>query len=398
VSEEKLFEAPVEPRRGSDSSGWLLVVVFVAGGIAGAMIQLGTRVAGRLAGGPAWAGIGGWLILTAGLAGAWFFARGMVVLARGARRGQRMSARLDVVIPPDDPSRFDRGVDRQLETVISGYRASQSLAARVAELEGQLRERALREASPAPAPPPIPAAVRLRARQLSESSFVAGSDALVRVRTAIRLVQDCRQRLDGSSMSGPGTPGAADTSRYEKGGRRVPPPPNGWREASENGGVARPGGREAPSAPLLHDLFQALGAEIGDLSRSARGLGGALDELARTTGRRPAGGRFAPNGPRAMGSPELALSALKCRSLAVELEGGLQRLGAEIRLLSHPAVSRGPEAAERPEKNGSDRSLMAGLRRLEAQLEEVGEHLVRLTRDAEELSRELDRQPERTTL
>ena len=68
------------------------------------------------------------------------------------------------------------------------------------------------------------------------------------------------------------------------------------------------------------------------------------------------------------------------------------RLGwAELRLLSFSAWRRSSDAGDRPERNGSDRSVTTGLRRLEGQLEEVADHLSRLTRDAEELSRELGR-------
>jgi len=318
---------------------------------------------------PIWAGIGGWLVLGAGIVGAWVLVRMLTVLARHARQGQRVAARLNWVVPPEEPARNRSGLDRQLDTVISGYRASHALAARVAELEGQRpatppgpepesdRDRAA--LLPVAGPPP-------RARQLSEASFVAGSDALVRVRTAIRLVQDCRLKING----GPG-------------------------DRLENGGATA---HDAPpdTRPLLHDLFRALGTEIQDLTRSAQGIGGAVEAFIRAAESSAAGGAIAPGDSARGGEAEPGFSALKCRALTVELESGLQRLGAELRLLSHPFVGRSPEVGDRPERNGSDRSLVTGLRRLEGQLEEVADHLGRLTRDAEELSRELDRQPERS--
>jgi hypothetical protein len=197
------------------------------------------------------------------------------------------------------------------------------------------------------------------------------------VRTAIRLVQDCRQRLDG----GPAAPTGVSGSAADQG---------------ENG-VPIPARDPAPEATvLMGDLFRALGAEIGDLTRSAQGLGGAVEgliqsaETSRTSPASQAGG-IDPDDPSRVESEERAFSALKCRSLAVELEGGLQRLGAELRLLSFSAWRRSSEGSDRPERNGSDRSVTTGLRRLEGQLEEVADHLSRLTRDAEELSRELGR-------
>jgi hypothetical protein len=259
----------------------------------------------------------------------------------------------------------------------------------VAELEGQLT---VADHQPGLEPerteidPASVLSARLRARQLSEGAFVAGSDALVRVRTAIRLVQDCRQRIDGGPLSPAGTPAPGPAGRHENGGEAA-------------AGTAPPTGptppAAAPAQPLIHDLFRALRAEIGDLARSAQGLGGAVDGLVRSAEHRAADGEIAPNDPRWTGATDLGLSALKCRALAVELEGGLQRLGAELRILSQPFWRRSPEVTDRPERNGSDRTLAAGLRRLEGQLEEVAEHLGRLTRDAEELSRELDRHPER---
>jgi hypothetical protein len=171
-------------------------------------------------------------------------------------------------------------------------------------------------------------------------------------------VQDCRLKIDG----GPG-------------------------DRRENGSVG---------LAMVHDLFRALGVEIQDLTRSAQGLGGAVSGFIRSAESVAPAGGFDPDDPGRAAAAELEVSALKCRTLAVELESGLHRLGAELRLLSHPFVGRGPEASDRPERNGSDRSLVTGLRRLEGQLEEVADHLGRLTRDAEELSRELDRQPERS--
>jgi len=354
------------------------VSVFLLGLAIGAIAELGTRLAGRLeqvgaTGGPAWAGIGGWLLLGAGLASAWFLGRGLFQLAKSGRQGQRLAVRLDSIVPPEDPphgARGLRGLDRQVDRVISGYRASHALAARVAELEGQLANREpMALATGAPAAKALPPAIPPRARQLSESSFVAGSDALVRVRTAIRLVQDCRQRLD---------------------------PPAG--AIGENGGPL-PAAEPAPEpVVLMGDLFRALGTEIGDLTRSAQGLGGAVEGLiqsAEVVAASPIGAND-PLAPSRVGGEERSFSALKCRSLAVELEGGLHRLGAELRLLSFSAWRRSSEAPDRPERNGSDRSLAAGLRRLEGQLEEVADHLIRLTRDAEELSREIDRQSERS--
>ena len=376
-------------RRSAGRWTWW-VAAFALGCGVGAFAQLGTRLVERLgrlgAGGPSWAGIGGWLVLGAGLACAWLLGRGVFRLARSGRQGQRMVGRLDAILPPDDLARGPRGLDRQLDRVISGYRASHALAARVAELEGRLADQ-LAERRPAEPAPPAAPAIPPRARQLSESSFLSGSDALVRVRTAIRLVQDCRQRLDGGV--------AAAGSIGDRG---------------ENGGLLPTPEPEPVAEVLMGDLFRALGAEIGDLTRSAQGLGGAVEGLIQSAAVRSAAssaspaetspaflaGAIDPSDPGRVAGDERAVSALKCRSLAVELEGGLQRLGAELRLLSLSAWRRGPEAGDRPERNGSDRSLMPGLRRLEGQLEEVAEHLSRLTRDAEELSRELDRQPERS--
>ena len=94
-----------------------------------------------------------------------------------------MAARLNWVVPAEEPSRSRPGLDRQLDTVISGYRASHELAARVVELEGQLAARASGVETPAAAIEPAPTLVPAngpppRARQLSEASFVAGSVAL----------------------------------------------------------------------------------------------------------------------------------------------------------------------------------------------------------------------------
>jgi hypothetical protein len=383
VSEPKPSLPSSEHRTGAEWRWTPWVVAFVLGCGIGAFAQLGTRLAERLAesratGGPSWAGIGGWVLLGAGLASAWFLGRATFRLAQSGRQGQRMAVRLDSVAPPEDPARGPRGLDRQLDRVISGYRASHALAARVAELEGQLANLPPVEPGP-PAPAPAPPA-QPRARQLSESSFVTGSDALVRVRTAIRLVQDCRQRLDG----GPAGPAGVSGSAVDQG---------------ENGGPV-PAREPTPEASvLMGDLFRALGAEIGDLTRSAQGLGGAVEgliqsaETAQPSETSPASqaGAIDPDDPSRVESEERAFSALKCRSLAVELEGGLQRLGAELRLLSFSAWRRSSDASDRPERNGSDRSVTTGLRRLEGQLEEVADHLSRLTRDAEELSRELGR-------
>lgn len=428
---------------------WLsLVTAFLLGCGAGILFlpwvadRAGVSLPGLAGRAPAGRPLGVLLIVALGLGAVvlWLLFARLAALARRARIGERFLARLAQAVPADDESEggaateraghasVAASADRRLDQVLSGYRSAMALTARVAELERELdRARAgasrgdvepvspapfpaadhgsLPPAEPSPMAEPERAATAIdpeRVRQLAEGTFLTGSDALVRVRSAIRLVQECRQRPGvkdaalpadlPANGNGRGTNGAG-VDRHEV----RPEGPLGARPAEPL--RARPTGPlgAPPRAPLgssprapLGELFVALAAEVDDLSRSARGLRPVLEALLVT----PAGRRNGSLAPHVLGwkpSSGGTLSILKCRALSVELERGLRRLGAEVQLLSRSRRSLGPGADASDVRGETDRGLAHGLRRLELALEEVAAHLANLTRNAEQLSRELDR-------
>ncbi len=401
----------------ADRSGFALPVIVVRtpAGLGGMRDALAGRPLGALL-----------FAIALGLsaAGLWLLFARLAALARRARLGERLAARLAQALPAEESLGsavsgaggsqlpIPASADRRLDQLLSGYRSAIALTARVAELERELDLARARvgagagaEARPSPPSPsssepalfPTTETDLAPVRQLAEASFLIGSNALVRVRGAIRLVQECRQRPGVRDAAGPGAgpqSGTAPRTGVNGGGS--------WGNGGgvSGGGVAFHGASENRGAPL-GEVFVALAAEVNELSRSARGLRPALEALlVGSPGGLGVGGRrngsLAPHGSGWKSSSSGNVSILKCRALSVELEGGLRRLGAEVQLLSRSRRPLGSGGDSSEVQSETDRGLAHGLRRLELQLEEVATHLASLTRNAEHLSRELDRPPARS--
>ena len=207
-------------------------------------------------------------------------------------------------------------------------------------------------------------------RRLTESSFVAGSDALLRVRAVLRTLHDCRQRL------GDGQHRLMDAQH----------PP----EDLSNQSPAIPA--TIPAALV----FDSLLTDIGRLTACARGLL-PLAAAAETAAGAPgstAGSPPAPAPSKESRPPDghLLIAALKLRALAAELEHGLLGLSTEMRVLKRARLARpSVNGVDGGRRSGPDPSWMRMIERLEAQMTEAAEHVAGFTRDAEHLSRELDR-------
>jgi hypothetical protein len=285
-------------------------------------------------------------------------------LEQESRLLDQIAARLEVALAANDPGRSGPGgasgdpdvtraevIERQLEEVLEGFARASRLEVRVAELEVELgclhRSEAIERAAAGNRAAPLE-----RARRLTESSFVAGSDALVRVRAVKRALEEWRQRAGDGASAAPAPEPVADVL-----------------------------------ASVLEDL-----ARLGGCAAGLRALAGAA-EAASWLGGAP-GNRPAP-APVAAG-PLLLLIALKLRGLAAELEKGLLGLRAELRALRAAGLAR-PAANGRRGEPPRDRRGAEGpgwgraLVRLEAQMAEVAEHVAAFTRDSEQLARELDR-------
>jgi hypothetical protein len=195
-----------------------------------------------------------------------------------------------------------------------------------------------------------------RARRLTESSFVSGSNALVHARTVLRGIQDCRERLEEASRSEP---------EHMK---------------------------DDPSSQAVAHAFESLLTDLEWLTACARRLRPLVD--GDSTAPAPAPSSILSPLPAALrhrlAGDGALLTGLKLRGLAAELEHGLSGIAAEVRVLRRAGLSR-------PRLNGRSASAPPAdapwervLRRLEAQVGELTEQVAGFTRDAEQLSRELD--------
>jgi hypothetical protein len=301
----------------------------------------------------------------------------------------------------------DEALEDELARVVRGYQKVEGLASRVAELEAERVLARLAVAGEHPATPdatesaatPDAAAAAAeaelildRARRLTESSFVAGSDALVRVRATLKNLRDWRTRLGATvEEQASALPGAVADN---------------VAAAPSNGDTA-PGASSAASPPVpaaaLAAVFTALARDVMRLAECARALRPLATAAEGLAGLRPAGG--SDGGRRAVpiwdiaASPgpdprrELLLATLRIRGLAAELETGLTGLRTELRVLGRlpvaPPVTNGRERVARPE--GPEPAFLRTLSRLETQLTAVATDIAGLTRDAEHLSRELKR-------
>jgi hypothetical protein len=329
-------------------------------------------------------------------------------LARKERLLGKISRRLSEVLRDDGPSQSTASteIELRLDQVLTGYRGAVGLEARVAELEAELRAEQQGQNTPRGRDGDAGAVegasidggegteVIERVRRLTETSFVAGSDALVRVRATLRALSDWRQRL-------------ADDPRQ---------PPEAQQAPAREDRAARASGGSQPVA-LEVQVFESLAAEVQQLSSCAsrlRPIADAAEMAARLEpsvshpkpaaslssaahGSNPASpGLDHPSaGDPPAGDPEpsshLLLTALKMRGLAAELESGLVGLGTEVRVLGRAWRPRAEDGVRGVLRNGPDPALVRALDRLEIQLTEVADDIAAFTRDAEQLSRELDR-------
>lgn len=260
-------------------------------------------------------------------------------------------------------------LEARAEPAAGESRAAEPAAAAVepaAAAEPAPGDSAPADAAPGDAPAADAALVLDRTRRLTESSFVAGSDALVRVRAALKNLKDWRQRLGANED-------------------RVPP--------------AGANGDSAPSA--LAGVFASLSADVARLAKCAQALRPLAEAAEAMAGLGPGGpGPTAPvpswdvaSSPAAARSRHLLLTALRIRGLAAELETGLAGLGTELRVLGRlPAAKLVANGQKRtPEREEPDPVFVRTLSRLETQLTAVATDIAGFTRDAEHLSRELSR-------
>ncbi len=281
----------------------------------------------------------------------------------------------------------------EISQVIAAYRETRELAARVAELEVELA--AVRVQLPMEeieeARTEEPDLILDQARRLTESSFLAGSDALVRVRAAVKNLQDWRLRLVANEEQRTGP--EPITARPDAG-------PGSSSGAASN---AAPGEMDG-DAPPVAAVFSALSMEIAELAAQAKGLKPLADATEAIAGLRPRGvgaGQGDPasvpgwNVPAQVLSSRrlLLLTALKLRGLAAEIETGLVGVSAELRVLGTVPASKLLQNGRRrqPARVKTDPAFVRALSRLETQLSEVAHDIASLTRDAEHLSRELGR-------
>jgi hypothetical protein len=245
-----------------------------------------------------------------------------------------------------------------------------------------------------------------RVRRLTESSFVAGSNALLRVRAVLRTLQDCRQRLGTDQNPVTDTqkspsPSPSPTSTVNAGASNRPSPSNLPNLASQSNSPSPPAGGPNSSVPPLSvdgvdGVFDSILGDVGRLADCARSLQPLADAAETAAGAAGSTGgsalaRALSREPR-LPDGRLLMAALKLRGLAAELEHGLLGLSAEMRVLKRARLARpsvnGVGGARR---SGAEPSLTRVLERLEAQMVEAVDHVTGLTRDAEQLSRELDR-------
>jgi hypothetical protein len=194
------------------------------------------------------------------------------------------------------------------------------------------------------------------------------------VRTAFRTLQDIRQRLgDGQQRIADARP--VDAQQGSGDLIRQSPPLSA-----------------IPAAPV----FDSLLADIGRLSICARGLL-PLAAAAETAACAPGPNAALPSSrgtSRDVPAPDghLLIAALKLRGLAAELDHGLLGLSAEMRVLKRARLARpSADGVDGRRRNGPDASLLRAIERLEAQMAEAAGLVEGFTREAEHLSRELDR-------
>jgi hypothetical protein len=226
-----------------------------------------------------------------------------------------------------------------------------------------------------------------QARRLTESSFVAGSDALVRVRAALKNLKDWRQRL-GRDEEGGSPPGSNGDSAP---GAKTPP--ESAMQTAPGTGTATAGAFAAVFASLSADV-----AHLAECAQALRPLAAAAEALAGLApGGAPGTTAAVPSWDIAAATParsrHLLLTALRVRSLAAELETGLAGIGTELRVLGRVLAAKPIANAKgrNPGREGPDPAFVRTLSRLETQLTEVAADIAGLTRDAEHLSRELAR-------
>lgn len=248
-----------------------------------------------------------------------------------------------------------------------------------------------------------------RARRLTESSFLAGSNALMDVRALLRGVQDWRQRLSEAGHAPPEggeDPSAvsivqvfdcllADLERLADCARALRPLADagaaaaglenlGWIGSTANSGSAA-GEGPANGGP-------AAGGEI--LAGSKVGPG------AQTTAREEIASRIAafrgnshprpPSSGAGGHNNRQLLAALKLRAVAAELDHGLLGLRAGVSVLQRARLTRSSVKGEPDQRRRAADAWPRALERLEAQATELAEKVARFTRDSEHLSRELD--------
>jgi len=233
-----------------------------------------------------------------------------------------------------------------------------------------------------------------QARRLTESSFVAGSDALVRVRAALKNLKDWRQRLGSVANSAAGGEGVAPAGAN---GDSAPGPLAAAAAAWQPATAAQPA-----SAAAFAAVFASLSTDVVRLAECARALRPLAAATESMAGLRPGGGAGAsrtvptwdgPSSPGAAQRRHLLLATLRIRGLAAELETGLTGLGTELRVLGRLPVAK-PVANDKERaarREGPEPAFIRTLSRLEMQLTEVATDIAGLTRDAEHLSRELKR-------
>lgn len=315
----------------------------------------------------------------------------------------------------------DNSLEDEIARVLRGYQQAEGLASRVAELEAErvlARLAAQAESVAANETPSAAAAAATapeasaeaaaaadaanaeaalildQARRLTETSFVAGSDALVRVRAALKNLKDWRQRIGASAESG-----ASGESMAPAGANGDSAP--GALGASRPAAL-QPAAAVGPSAAAFAAVFASLAADVARLAECAR----ALRPLAATAesmaglgpGRGDGSSGAVPiwdiaSSPGADRRHHLLLAALRIRGLAAELETGLTGLGTELRVLGRLPVAK-PVANDEervPKREGPEPAFIRTLSRLEVQLTEVATDIAGLTRDAEHISRELKR-------